>query len=217
MLSQSPAWMMSCSNHSNPCPSISKPFLWYTPALAFHTCFSQLDNNITSIFLNHVSQISTKLFQLMAGTEETGPHSSEQLWQSWLAPSMVRSEWFRVCGLFLCLPVLGRLERRLGKQNTTTGKHYWQSDLRPERPCVQQSGSQIQTWTFWGWLCDSEKQPSSGLGKQLKKNGYTSSSLLGLYSFGSIWNGNVPREYKAVLVWRNFIYQHMWKIIIIFI
>lgn len=76
--------------------------------------------------LNRLSQIGTKLLQLMAGTKETGSHSSEQLWPSWLAPSTVRSELFQVWCAALCCLSWGEPERRPGKQNSV---HYRLSDL----------------------------------------------------------------------------------------
>lgn len=70
VLSQSPTWMMSCSNHSKPCPPTSKTFPLPVPALAFILALLNWRTIILLFSLNHLSQISVKLFQLMAGTEE---------------------------------------------------------------------------------------------------------------------------------------------------
>lgn len=121
------------------------------------------------------SQINTRLFKLKAGTKETEPHSSELLCQSWLAASILWcGEIYSKCSapFYFCLSwgaLEGSSEGELGKQSL---RHCRLGNLRREHVLNSQE-SQIQTVTFWQWLCDPWETAFTWTWQHLKNNGDT--------------------------------------------
>lgn len=159
------------------------------------------------------SQINTRLFKLKAGPRRLDPTAVNCCASPGsCVHTVVWRDLFQVLSTLLLLPFLGSSEGssegELGKQSL---RHCRLGNLRREHVLNSQE-SQVQTVTFWWWLCDPWET-----WQHLKKMGIQTSSLFvwvvqNKLQFGKYFKWWCVIEYKAVLVWRNFIYQYTWKI-----
>lgn len=133
-----------------------------------HTCFTELENNNTSMFPKPFK--SNQCQVVPANVRNWG------IAVPILAGPIPRAEWITSSVQHPSMSAsLGRSERQRGKQ----------TEWPQERPCAQQSGSQMQTWTFWGWLCDLEDSLYLDLANSWKK--WLSIFFLFAWVYRAIW------------------------------
>lgn len=152
------------------------------------------------------SQINTRLFKLKAGPRRLDPTAVNCCASpGGCVHTVVWKDLFQVLSTLLLLPFLGSSDGELGKQSL---RHCRLGNLRRDHVLNSQE-SQVQTVTFWRWLCDPWET-----WQHLKKMGSRPPpSLLGLYrtsySLGSISNGDVSLSTKQYWYWgASFINIH---------